>query len=128
MTYIYIEVLQDNPDRANGYIFNVGNPDNEISVKQLAELMIEVAPLFPFFFKQVENASCTIQPSPAIHVSLNEFVYVHRCERVCAKSTTQTSFTFGLSSSKIWFTYLCFPSRYTLRFLAYLRLVYQQRM
>jgi len=35
--------MQDNPDRANGHIFNVGNPDNEVSVKQLAELMIKVA-------------------------------------------------------------------------------------
>jgi UDP-apiose/xylose synthase len=35
--------MQDNPDRANGHIFNVGNPDNEVSVKELAELMIKVA-------------------------------------------------------------------------------------
>lgn len=34
--------MQDNPDRANGHIFNVGNPDNEVSVKELAELMIKV--------------------------------------------------------------------------------------
>lgn len=33
---------QDNPERANGHIFNVGNPDNEVSVKELAELMIQV--------------------------------------------------------------------------------------
>ncbi|BAT90427.1 hypothetical protein VIGAN_06167300 [Vigna angularis var. angularis] len=31
----------DNPERANGYIFNVGNPDNEVSVKELAALMIK---------------------------------------------------------------------------------------
>jgi UDP-apiose/xylose synthase len=41
--------MQDNPDRANGHIFNVGNPDNEVSVKELAELMIKVA------FKLVED-------------------------------------------------------------------------
>ncbi|MCI14294.1 bifunctional polymyxin resistance protein ArnA-like [Trifolium medium] len=34
--------MKDNPDRANGHIFNVGNPDNEVSVKELAELMIKV--------------------------------------------------------------------------------------
>lgn len=51
--------MQDNPDRANGHIFNVGNPDNEVSVKQLAELMIKVASklvfryrLLPLFFKR----------------------------------------------------------------------------
>jgi len=41
-------MTQDNPERANGYIFNVGNPDNEVSVKELAELMIKVAPKLQF--------------------------------------------------------------------------------
>ncbi|KAI4334254.1 hypothetical protein L6164_018965 [Bauhinia variegata] len=48
-TFCYIKdaieavmLMIDNPDRANGYIFNVGSPDNELSVKQLAELMMEV--------------------------------------------------------------------------------------
>lgn len=35
--------LQENPQRANGYIFNVGNPNNEVTVKELAELMAEVS-------------------------------------------------------------------------------------
>lgn len=46
---------QDNPERANGHIFNVGNPDNEASVKELAELMIQVAlasTVVPFFFSE----------------------------------------------------------------------------
>lgn len=33
---------QDNPARANGHIFNVGNPNNEVTVRQLAEMMTEV--------------------------------------------------------------------------------------
>lgn len=33
---------QENPDRANGQIFNVGNPNNEVTVRQLAEMMTEV--------------------------------------------------------------------------------------
>ncbi|KAH1220685.1 UDP-D-apiose/UDP-D-xylose synthase 2 [Glycine max] len=47
-TFLYIKdaidavaLMIDNPERANGYIFNVGNPDNEVSVKELAELMIK---------------------------------------------------------------------------------------
>ncbi|RDX82305.1 UDP-D-apiose/UDP-D-xylose synthase 2, partial [Mucuna pruriens] len=47
-TFLYIKdaidavaLMIDNPDRANGHIFNVGNPDNEVSVKELAELMIK---------------------------------------------------------------------------------------
>ncbi|EPS61515.1 hypothetical protein M569_13282, partial [Genlisea aurea] len=48
-TFIYIKdaieavlLMIENPNRANGQIFNVGNPDNEVTVKQLAELMTEV--------------------------------------------------------------------------------------
>lgn len=33
---------QENPERANGHIFNVGNPNNEVTVRQLAEMMTEV--------------------------------------------------------------------------------------
>ncbi|KAH9323319.1 hypothetical protein KI387_017958 [Taxus chinensis] len=49
-TFVYIKdaieaVLRmiENPSRANGNIFNVGNPNNEVTVRQLAELMIEVS-------------------------------------------------------------------------------------
>lgn len=34
--------VQENPSRSNGQIFNVGNPNNEVTVKQLAEMMTEV--------------------------------------------------------------------------------------
>ncbi|XLT54823.1 hypothetical protein HN873_047427 [Arachis hypogaea] len=49
-TFLYIKdaieavlLMIDNLERANGQIFNVGNPDNEVSVKELVELMIQVA-------------------------------------------------------------------------------------
>ena len=35
-------VMQENPSRANGQIFNVGNPHNEVTVRELAELMTDV--------------------------------------------------------------------------------------
>jgi UDP-apiose/xylose synthase len=48
-TFIYIkdaiEAVQrmiENPKRANGHIFNVGNPHNEVTVRELAELMTDV--------------------------------------------------------------------------------------
>ncbi|KAF8396478.1 hypothetical protein HHK36_018101 [Tetracentron sinense] len=48
-TFIYIKdaieavfLMIENPARANGQIFNVGNPNNEVTVKQLAEMMTEV--------------------------------------------------------------------------------------
>ncbi|KAG0590696.1 hypothetical protein KC19_1G120300 [Ceratodon purpureus] len=48
-TFIYIKDAIDavqrmieNPARANGQIFNVGNPNNEVTVRELAELMTDV--------------------------------------------------------------------------------------
>ncbi|KAH9290583.1 hypothetical protein KI387_034700, partial [Taxus chinensis] len=48
-TFVYIKdaieaVLRmiEDPSRANGHIFNVANPNNEVIVRQLVELMIEV--------------------------------------------------------------------------------------
>ena len=38
----------ENPDgRASGQIYNIGNPGNDLSVRELAELMLEVAREFP---------------------------------------------------------------------------------
>ncbi|MCL1415522.1 NAD-dependent epimerase/dehydratase family protein, partial [Escherichia coli] len=48
-TFIYIKdaieavmLMIENPDRANGQIFNVGNPNNEVTVKQLADMMTKI--------------------------------------------------------------------------------------
>lgn len=48
-TFVYIKdaiqavmLMIENPIRANGHIFNVGNPNNEASVKELAELMTAI--------------------------------------------------------------------------------------
>ncbi|KAK9280672.1 hypothetical protein L1049_014370 [Liquidambar formosana] len=48
-TFCYIKdaieavlLMIENPEHANGQIFNVANPNNEVTVKQLAEMMIEV--------------------------------------------------------------------------------------
>ncbi|CAL4959257.1 unnamed protein product [Urochloa decumbens] len=48
-TFVYIKdaieavvLMIENPARANGHIFNVGNPNNEVTVRELAQLMTEV--------------------------------------------------------------------------------------
>jgi UDP-apiose/xylose synthase len=38
----FVLCSQENPKRANGHIFNVGNPHNEVTVRELAELMTDV--------------------------------------------------------------------------------------
>lgn len=42
-----ISFSQENPKRANGHIFNVGNPRNEATVRDLAELMTDVRVALP---------------------------------------------------------------------------------
>jgi len=48
-TFLYIKdaieavlLMIENPARANGKIFNVGNPNNEVTVQELAKMMIKV--------------------------------------------------------------------------------------
>ena len=36
-------IFQENPMKENNYIFNVGNPNYEVKVKQLPEIMNEVS-------------------------------------------------------------------------------------
>ncbi|KAG7035967.1 UDP-D-apiose/UDP-D-xylose synthase 2 [Cucurbita argyrosperma subsp. argyrosperma] len=85
-TFIYIKdaieavlLMIENPARANGHIFNVGNPNNEVTVKQLAEMMTKVAnrkvKLFAFAQVQV-YAKVSGEPSletPTIDISSEEF-------------------------------------------------------
>lgn len=40
---------QENLARANGHIFTVENPNNEVAVKQLAEMMTQVEAFFNEF-------------------------------------------------------------------------------
>ncbi|EMS56009.1 hypothetical protein TRIUR3_09763 [Triticum urartu] len=54
----------ENPARANGHIFNVGNPDNEVTVRELAEMMTEV-------YAKVSGEPP--QEEPVIDVSAKEF-------------------------------------------------------
>ncbi|AES62811.2 UDP-D-apiose/UDP-D-xylose synthase [Medicago truncatula] len=70
-TFLYIKdaieavlLMIENPARANGKIFNVGNPNNEVTVRELAEMMIKV-------YSKVSGD----QPleTPTIDVSSKEF-------------------------------------------------------
>ncbi|ESQ51252.1 hypothetical protein EUTSA_v10016776mg [Eutrema salsugineum] len=70
-TFIYIKdaieavlLMIENPERANGHIFNVGNPNNEVTVRQLAEMMTEV-------YAKVSGEGAI--ESPTVDVSSKEF-------------------------------------------------------
>ncbi|KAI6685259.1 hypothetical protein NL676_031172 [Syzygium grande] len=70
-TFIYIKdaieavlLMIENPERANGHIFNVGNPNNEVTVRQLAEMMTQI------YSKVSGEAALDV---PTIDVSSKEF-------------------------------------------------------
>ncbi len=42
-----MRIIENPGRRASGQIFNIGNPDNDLSVRELAELMLEIAAEFP---------------------------------------------------------------------------------
>ncbi len=42
-----IEILKNEDGKCDGQIFNIGNPNNDFSVRELAEMMIEVVKEFP---------------------------------------------------------------------------------
>lgn len=44
--FLFFLAFQENPARASGHIFNVGNPNNEVTVRQLAEMMTQVSEVF----------------------------------------------------------------------------------
>ncbi|KAJ9558992.1 hypothetical protein OSB04_013606 [Centaurea solstitialis] len=70
-TFVYIKdaieavlLMIENPARANGHIFNVGNPNNEVTVRQLAEMMTKV-------YSKVSGEDSI--ETPTIDVSSKEF-------------------------------------------------------
>ncbi len=52
-----------NEQASNGRIFNIGNPANNASIKELAHLVIETMKGIPSFRKAAEDASITIMPA-----------------------------------------------------------------
>ncbi len=42
-----MKIIENPDDRADGKIYNIGNPANDLSIRELAELMLEIAREFP---------------------------------------------------------------------------------
>lgn len=42
-----IKIIENREDLASGKIYNIGNPDNDMSIRELADLMLEIAGEFP---------------------------------------------------------------------------------
>lgn len=63
-------VPKENPARANGHIFNVGNPDNEVTVRELAEMMTEVCQ------QQAMATVCSVSSKSLIGIRLQVYAKV----------------------------------------------------
>lgn len=56
-------ILANKDGRASGEIFNIGNPANNYSIKELAELLIEETKKFPAFREKAEKTELDIIPA-----------------------------------------------------------------
>ena len=48
-------ILKNQGDRADGQIFNIGNPNNNASIKELAQIVVEIMKEIPEFAEQANN-------------------------------------------------------------------------
>ena len=62
-----MKIIENKNNRADDEIFNIGNPANNYSVKELAELVIDEAKKFPKFREAAENTVLEIIPSAAYY-------------------------------------------------------------
>jgi len=51
-----MRIIENRGGRASGKIYNIGNPANDLSVRELAELMLEIAREFPEYGRGAEKA------------------------------------------------------------------------
>lgn len=56
-----MKIIENKDGAANGRIFNIGHPDNDVSIKELAELMIDVMGEFKGYEKVRDKVKITIK-------------------------------------------------------------------
>ncbi len=50
-----IKIIENKKGVASGKIYNIGNPKNNHSIKEIAETILELAPKYPYFNERVNN-------------------------------------------------------------------------
>ncbi|MDD4159548.1 MAG: bifunctional UDP-4-keto-pentose/UDP-xylose synthase [Synergistaceae bacterium] len=50
-----IAIIENKENKANGQIFNIGNPDNNYSIKELAEMLLDEMKKFPVYREKAEK-------------------------------------------------------------------------
>jgi nucleoside-diphosphate-sugar epimerase len=54
-----MRIIENRDGRATGQIYNIGNPENNYSVRELAQMMIEMAKTYPEYRKNAERVRIT---------------------------------------------------------------------
>jgi nucleoside-diphosphate-sugar epimerase len=52
-----VKIIENRNDVAQGKIYNIGNPENDLSIKELATLMLEMSFHYPEYEKQAHNVN-----------------------------------------------------------------------
>jgi len=58
-TEALFRIIENKNDCASGGIFNIGNPNNDISIKELAEMLVEMVKEYPAYRIKAENTKLT---------------------------------------------------------------------
>ncbi len=60
-------IIDNKDNKADGQIFNIGNPGNNYSIKELAEMLIEEMKTFPLYREMAEKAVLEAVPADAYY-------------------------------------------------------------
>ncbi len=58
-----IRIIENRDNAADGRIFNIGNPSNDMSVRELAETVISLIKTYPKYAKLAESVKLVTVPS-----------------------------------------------------------------
>lgn len=61
-----IKIIENKKGIASGKIYNIGNPKNNYSIREVAETMLELAPQYPYFRDNLNKVKIT-ETSPGKH-------------------------------------------------------------
>ena len=60
-------IIENKDNKAEGQIFNIGNPDNNYSIRELAEMLIDEMKKFPVYREKAERAELEIISADAYY-------------------------------------------------------------
>ena len=58
-----VRIIRNEGGRANGRIYNIGNPENDVSVRELAEMLLAMAKEFPEYREGAQKVELVVVPA-----------------------------------------------------------------